>query len=156
MIGPHSQPLARLGATVVGLDPSLSNVAMASAHTSHDPEIASRVTYCSGRLEDHEVGVAGAGQFDAVVASEVVEHLSNLKTFVAEVAPLVKVLSFVFFISKRAQRSSSTFSSARRRGSVHHHQPNPPLLPPGHRGSRVTALRRASGVSPLGRLHLSR
>ena len=86
-----SQPLARLGADVTGIDPSPSNVAVASDHASLDPEVAGRVAYRSCSVEELGGGVAGAEQYDAVVASEVVEHVPHLHAFVAELAPLVKV-----------------------------------------------------------------
>lgn len=90
------QPLARLGAEVTGLDIVASNIEAARAHAEKDPEIAHRINYICGRIEDTE------GQFDALVASEVVEHVESLESFIAHCARVVKVTSpiLTFFFGK--------------------------------------------------------
>ena len=53
------------------------------------PELASRVTYVQSCVED--LAQHGAGQFDAVVASEVVEHVASVSTFIEACSKLLKV-----------------------------------------------------------------
>ncbi|KAM6967620.1 ubiquinone biosynthesis O-methyltransferase, mitochondrial [Aplochiton taeniatus] len=83
-----SEPLGRLGADVLGIDPVADSIGTAQLHTSHDPDLRSRVRYRACTLEalceeaDEEDQKEGeTAQFDAVVASEVVEHLADLETF---------------------------------------------------------------------------
>jgi cyclopropane fatty-acyl-phospholipid synthase-like methyltransferase len=65
------QPLARLGATVVGVDMVEENIRVAQTHLMEDPIIVERVKYIHGAVED--LVMTKEGRFDAVVASEVVE-----------------------------------------------------------------------------------
>ena len=79
-----SEPLARLGAQMVGADPAEENIAVASAHA-----VASGVTvdYRATTAED----LAAAGErFDVVLAMEVVEHVVDVEAFVATCASMVK------------------------------------------------------------------
>uniref|UniRef100_A0A3P9JW48 Ubiquinone biosynthesis O-methyltransferase, mitochondrial n=1 Tax=Oryzias latipes TaxID=8090 RepID=A0A3P9JW48_ORYLA len=79
-----SEPLGRLGANVLGIDPVEESIRIAQLHSSHDPDLRDRVSYRACTLEElsgEGEGERGAAQFDAVVASEVVEHLADLETF---------------------------------------------------------------------------
>ncbi|XP_024124194.1 ubiquinone biosynthesis O-methyltransferase, mitochondrial isoform X1 [Oryzias melastigma] len=76
-----SEPLGRLGANVLGIDPVEESISVAQLHSSHDPDLRDRVSYRACTLEELSEGEQGAAQFDAVVASEVVEHLADLETF---------------------------------------------------------------------------
>ncbi|XP_042346324.1 ubiquinone biosynthesis O-methyltransferase, mitochondrial [Plectropomus leopardus] len=82
-----TEPLGRLGANVLGIDPVEDSIGTAQLHTSKDPDLGNRVSYCACTLEELSAGEEGGeeeqgeGQFDAVVASEVVEHLADLETF---------------------------------------------------------------------------
>ncbi|XP_076837407.1 ubiquinone biosynthesis O-methyltransferase, mitochondrial isoform X3 [Brachyhypopomus gauderio] len=75
-----TEPLGRLGAAVVGVDPVEDSVRIAELHASHDPELQKCVKYRACTLEDlaHEEEEG----FDAVLASEVLEHLADLDTFI--------------------------------------------------------------------------
>jgi 2-polyprenyl-6-hydroxyphenyl methylase/3-demethylubiquinone-9 3-methyltransferase len=79
-----SEPLARLGAEVVGADPSAANIEAARLHaTETDLAVDYRVT----TAED----LADAGEcFDVVLAMEVVEHVADLNLFVKRCAEMVK------------------------------------------------------------------
>lgn len=71
-----SEPLARLGADVVGLDPSGEGIESAKAHAAAmDLEIDYRVS----RIEDL---VEAGERFDAVVCLEVIEHVPDQAGFV--------------------------------------------------------------------------
>jgi len=63
-----SESLARLGATVVGLDPTPAAVAAARQHASGDPVTSLRATYRLGTVFDLE---AEGAQFDLVCSLEV-------------------------------------------------------------------------------------
>jgi 2-polyprenyl-6-hydroxyphenyl methylase/3-demethylubiquinone-9 3-methyltransferase len=79
-----AEPLARLGAAVVGVDPSESNIAVARGHAAQS-ELA--VDYRNSSAE----ALAAAGEeFDVVLAMEVVEHVTDLSLFIDAAAALVK------------------------------------------------------------------
>ncbi len=79
-----SEPLARLGAKVTGIDPAPNNVAVAERHARMlDVEIDYRTTTAETLAE------AGAA-YDVVLAMEVVEHVPRPEAFVATAASLVR------------------------------------------------------------------
>lgn len=79
-----SEPLARLGATVTGIDPAPENIAAARRHAT--PQ-ALDIDYRACRAED----LAEAGQtYDAVVCLEVVEHVPDPAAFIGTCARLVR------------------------------------------------------------------
>jgi 2-polyprenyl-6-hydroxyphenyl methylase/3-demethylubiquinone-9 3-methyltransferase len=79
-----SEPLARLGASMVGADPAAKNIAIAAAHAEEQGlEIDYRATTAEALAEAGE-------QFDVVLAMEVVEHVVDVKEFVATCASMVK------------------------------------------------------------------
>jgi 2-polyprenyl-6-hydroxyphenyl methylase / 3-demethylubiquinone-9 3-methyltransferase len=79
-----SEPLARLGAQMVGADPAQENIAAAQAHAQDSGVV---VDYRSTTAED----LAAANErFDVVLAMEVVEHVVDVKVFVATCASMVK------------------------------------------------------------------
>jgi 2-polyprenyl-6-hydroxyphenyl methylase / 3-demethylubiquinone-9 3-methyltransferase len=79
-----SEPLARLGAAVVGADPAAANIAAAKHHAE---EAGVAVDYRATTAED----LADAGErFDIVLAMEVVEHVADVNLFVARCAEMVK------------------------------------------------------------------
>ena len=78
------EPLARLGATVVGADPSRDNIKAAELHAER-----------AGLTIDYRVtaaeALANAGErFDVVLAMEVVEHVADVGLFVRCCADMVK------------------------------------------------------------------
>jgi 2-polyprenyl-6-hydroxyphenyl methylase/3-demethylubiquinone-9 3-methyltransferase len=78
-----SEPLARLGAAVVGADPSEENIAAANAHAA---ENGVAVDYRATTAE----AMADAGErFDIVLAMEVVEHVADVGLFVKRCAEMV-------------------------------------------------------------------
>jgi 2-polyprenyl-6-hydroxyphenyl methylase/3-demethylubiquinone-9 3-methyltransferase len=75
-----SEPLARLGAHVVGIDASPGNVAAARLHAAaHGVSVAYRLGEPARVLADEE-------RFDVVLALEVVEHVSDVPAFAETVA----------------------------------------------------------------------
>jgi len=79
-----SEPLARLGATVVGADPAVPNIEAAKLHAvGQGLSIDYRATTAEA--------LADAGErFDVVLAMEVVEHVADLNLFVRRCAEMVK------------------------------------------------------------------
>ncbi|HEY4983410.1 MAG TPA: bifunctional 2-polyprenyl-6-hydroxyphenol methylase/3-demethylubiquinol 3-O-methyltransferase UbiG [Pseudolabrys sp.] len=79
-----SEPLARLGAQIVGADPSEENIAAASAHAEAS---GVAVDYRATTAEDL---AAAKERFDVVLAMEVVEHVTDVGLFVKTCASMVK------------------------------------------------------------------
>ena len=85
-----SEPLARLGAGVVGVDPSESNIAVARRHADQ-----SQLTI-DYRNDSAETLAAAGETFDVVLAMEVVEHVTDLNLFIDAAATLVKSSGLLF------------------------------------------------------------
>lgn len=78
------EPLARMGASVTGLDPAQENIAVARAHAAAG---GLEIDYRGELVED----VAAAGErFDIVTAMEVIEHVPDPARFVAACCQAVK------------------------------------------------------------------
>nr|XP_045010633.1 ubiquinone biosynthesis O-methyltransferase, mitochondrial isoform X2 [Jaculus jaculus] len=75
-----TEPLGRLGASVIGIDPVDENIKIAQHHKSFDPVLDNRIEYRVCSLE--EIVGETTETFDAVIASEVVEHVIDLETFI--------------------------------------------------------------------------
>jgi 2-polyprenyl-6-hydroxyphenyl methylase/3-demethylubiquinone-9 3-methyltransferase len=79
-----SEPLARLGGKVTGIDPAEENIAAAKLHAEKSHlTIDYRATTAEALAET-------PATFDVVIASEVVEHVSDLDFFIGRCAALVK------------------------------------------------------------------
>lgn len=70
-----SEPMARLGGQVTGLDPASANIAVARHHAE---AAGLDIDY---RAETVEAVVATGAQFDIVLAMEVVEHVADVGAF---------------------------------------------------------------------------
>jgi 2-polyprenyl-6-hydroxyphenyl methylase / 3-demethylubiquinone-9 3-methyltransferase len=79
-----SEPLARLGAEMVGADPSETNIEAARLHAEQS---GLAIDYRATTAED----LSAAGErFDVVLAMEVVEHVTDVNLFVESCAAMVK------------------------------------------------------------------
>ena len=79
-----TEPLTRLGARVTGIDPAADTIAAAKAHAAAQ-ELA--IDYRAARAEE----LASVGEtFDAVLCLEVVEHVPDVRAFLAVAASLVR------------------------------------------------------------------
>jgi 2-polyprenyl-6-hydroxyphenyl methylase/3-demethylubiquinone-9 3-methyltransferase len=85
-----SEPLARMGAEVVGADPSERNIAVASDHAA---STGVAVDYRATTAEDLE---QAGEKFDIVLAMEVVEHVTDVPLFVKTCAAMVKPDGLLF------------------------------------------------------------
>ena len=84
------EPLARLGAAVVGIDPAPENVAVAGRHAANS---GLSIDYRNTSAE----ALAQAGEiFDVVLAMEVVEHVADVGLFVAAAAATAKPGGLLF------------------------------------------------------------
>ncbi|CAA0101644.1 Ubiquinone biosynthesis O-methyltransferase [Starkeya nomas] len=95
-----SEPLARMGASVVGIDPADRNVRVAALHAE---ESGVPVDYRATTAE----ALADAGErFDVVLAMEVVEHVADVGLFLARAAEMVKPGGLLFAATlNRTKRS---------------------------------------------------
>jgi 2-polyprenyl-6-hydroxyphenyl methylase/3-demethylubiquinone-9 3-methyltransferase len=79
-----SEPMARLGAAVTGLDPAAGNVEVAKIHAAQS---GLAITY---RADTAQTLVAEGQSFDVVLAMEVVEHVPDVADFTIACGALVK------------------------------------------------------------------
>jgi 2-polyprenyl-6-hydroxyphenyl methylase / 3-demethylubiquinone-9 3-methyltransferase len=79
-----SEPLARMGATVTGIEPEDANIAAARTHAAGQ---GLTIDYQALRVEDL---AANGAQFDCVVCLEVLEHVPDVRSFLKAVASLVR------------------------------------------------------------------
>ncbi|AXV16450.1 bifunctional 3-demethylubiquinol 3-O-methyltransferase/2-polyprenyl-6-hydroxyphenol methylase [Neorhizobium sp. SOG26] len=85
-----SEPVARMGATVVGADPSEKNIGIASTHAA---ETGTSVDYRAVTAEQ----LAEAGEsFDIVLNMEVVEHVADVDFFISTCAKMVRPGGLMF------------------------------------------------------------
>jgi len=99
-----SEPLARLGARVVGADPSESNIAVASHHAERS---RLSIDYRAVTAE----GLAQSGEtFDVVLAMEVVEHVADLGLFIGLAASMVAPGGLLFVAT--LNRTAKSFALA--------------------------------------------
>ncbi len=79
-----SEPLARLGASVTGIDPTLDSIAVARRHAEAQ---GLAIDYRTASVED----LAAKGErFDALVCMEVIEHVPDQAAFVRSLGQLVR------------------------------------------------------------------
>jgi len=79
-----SEPLARLGAAVLGADPSATNIEAAKLHAAEaGVTVDYRVSTAEALADENE-------RFDIVLAMEVVEHVADIGLFIEHCAEMVK------------------------------------------------------------------
>jgi 2-polyprenyl-6-hydroxyphenyl methylase/3-demethylubiquinone-9 3-methyltransferase len=102
--GLFAEPLARLGANVVGLDPAPAAIEAARQHAE---ETGVRLAYRMGTVE---ALAEERRPFDVVCAMEVVEHAADPRRFVATAASLVKPGGL--FLASTINRTLRSFALA--------------------------------------------
>jgi 2-polyprenyl-6-hydroxyphenyl methylase/3-demethylubiquinone-9 3-methyltransferase len=99
-----SEPMARLGFDVVAADASEKNIKTASVHAA---EQGLNIDYRATTAED----LAAAGErFDAILNMEVIEHVADLRLFVASCASMLKPSGLMFVAT--LNRTTKAFALA--------------------------------------------
>lgn len=98
------EPLSRLGADVLGVDPAAGNIEIARAHAE---ETGAPAKYRATTAED--LAAEGA-RFDVVCAMEVVEHVVDPAAFVAVACSMVKPGGL--FFASTLNRTAKSFALA--------------------------------------------
>lgn len=150
------EPLARLGATVTGVDAAPENIAAAKAHAAVS---GLQIDYRAG-----EIAAQGLGQFDVVTSMEVIEHVHDPAVFIGELKRHLKPDGLLLLSTPNRTSASRLFlvEAAERLGQVPRgtHDWDKFLTP-----DELTALLDDAGIeivdmqgiafSPLSGLHLS-
>ena len=91
-----SEKLKRLGANVTGIDASQSSINVAKEHSIKSRlEIDYRCISTNNFIESEKRKVIN--QFDLVVASEVIEHVNNRRSFLSDISNLCRPGGLVVF-----------------------------------------------------------
>lgn len=150
------EPLARMGASVTGVDAAPENIEAAKAHAALS---GLAIDYRAG-----EIAAQGLGTFDVVSSMEVIEHVTDPAAFVAELARHLKPDGLMLLSTPNRTAASRLFlvEAAERLGQVPRgtHDWDQFLTP-----EELTALLHDAGLevlemrgiafSPLSGLHLS-
>jgi 2-polyprenyl-6-hydroxyphenyl methylase / 3-demethylubiquinone-9 3-methyltransferase len=102
--GLFAEPLARLGADVLGIDPAPATIGVARRHAE---ETGAKLSYRVATLEEL---AAEPGRFDVVTAMEVVEHVADPARFVAGAASLINPGGL--FLASTLNRTLKSFALA--------------------------------------------
>jgi len=86
--GIFSESLARIGADVTGIDASKELIEAARTHAALDKSLEANLRYLNTTVEEHVK--ENAEKYDALVCSEVIEHVNDPAFFVDQCAKLVK------------------------------------------------------------------
>lgn len=89
-----TEALARIGAQVTGIDISAELLNVAKEHVKLDPNISKRVNYIQTTVEDFAENERET--YDAVVTSEVLEHVADPQLFLKECVKIVKPGKSIF------------------------------------------------------------
>ncbi|KAI3415896.1 hypothetical protein GPALN_005460 [Globodera pallida] len=93
-----SASLCRRGALVTGLDTDESVLGIAQKYKKTlAPNLRNKIEFVSGTIERFAEEKNAVGTFDAVVASEVLEHVSDLPLFIRSCCKLARPNSPLFF-----------------------------------------------------------
>ncbi|TCR89795.1 bifunctional 2-polyprenyl-6-hydroxyphenol methylase/3-demethylubiquinol 3-O-methyltransferase UbiG [Rhizobium sp. BK376] len=103
-----SEPIARMGASVVGADPSEKNIGIASTHAK-----ASGVAVDYRPVTAEQLAEAGES-FDIVLNMEVVEHVADVEFFLSTCAKMVRPggLMFVATINRTMKAAALAIFAA--------------------------------------------
>ena len=106
------EPLARMGASVTGVDAAPENIEAAIAHAAQSGLF---IDYRAG-----EIAEQGLGQFDVVTSMEVIEHVTDPAAFIAELAAHLKPDGLMLLSTPNRTAASRLFlvEAAERLGQV--------------------------------------
>lgn len=74
-----AEPLARIGATVTGIDASSELIKIAKQHAMLDSSLDGKLNYVETVIEDFVLD--NKQKYNAVIASEVLEHVNDKELF---------------------------------------------------------------------------
>ncbi len=106
------EPLARMGAAVTGVDAAPENIEAARAHAALS---GLQIDYRAG-----EIAEQGLGQYDIVTSMEVIEHVTDPATFIAELVRHLKPDGLMLLSTPNRTPASRLFlvEAAERLGQV--------------------------------------
>ncbi|XP_018406124.1 PREDICTED: ubiquinone biosynthesis O-methyltransferase, mitochondrial-like [Cyphomyrmex costatus] len=93
-----TERLARIGAQVTGIDASAELINAAKEHAKLDPNILERVNYIQTTVEDFSQKERES--YDAVVASEVLEHVTDAQLFLKKCVEIMKPGGSIFITTE--------------------------------------------------------
>ncbi|KAL0122767.1 hypothetical protein PUN28_007457 [Cardiocondyla obscurior] len=89
-----TEALAKLGAQVTGIDPSIELINIAQSHVKLNHDLSKRVNYINTTIEDFVQNEKET--YDAVISSEVLEHVASPELFLKECTKIVKPGKSIF------------------------------------------------------------
>lgn len=92
-----TEPLARLGSNITGIDITPDLLEQATQHAALDPSLSS-LKYIMESVEDHANG--NSEKYDAVVVSEVLEHVTEKKIFLEACVKCLKPGGSIFITTQ--------------------------------------------------------
>ena len=95
--GLFSEGLARMGAQVTAIDPCPDNIRAAREHAEADGKLEG-LSYLNTTIEDHSENLRE--KYDAVVASEVIEHVDNQELFLEKCSDVLKPSGSIFLTTE--------------------------------------------------------
>lgn len=110
--GLFCEPLARMGAAVIGVDAAPENIAAATAHATQSGLV---IDYRAGELSAQKLG-----RFDLVTSMEVIEHVTDPAAFLAELVEHLKPDGLMILSTPNRTAASKLFlvEAAERLGQV--------------------------------------
>ena len=90
------QGLARISANVTGIDANQSVIDAAYSHACEDPSVSDSITYICETVEEH--ANKHKDFYDAVVASEVLEHVVHKDLFLDACVSTLKVRRHIIIV----------------------------------------------------------
>lgn len=85
-----SEPLGRLGADVLGIDPVFESINQAQLHAQSDSSLGDRLKYRNCNIEDLSALPEHREQYDGLIASEVLEHIEDIEHFLSHCTKVIK------------------------------------------------------------------
>jgi len=89
-----TEPLARLGASVLGIDAVSENISTAQYHA--EPSLKENLNYQHVTLEELCENFEQIEKYDAIIASEVIEHINDVDSFIGNIGKLLKPKGYCF------------------------------------------------------------